>query len=185
MFSIASPPQENGRLEVATRMTGSALKRSLAEMPAGTPVELLGPGGSFTLIPDASAPAVFIAGGIGITPFRSITHDAVARRLPQRIILIYSNRDLASTAFHAELERLAASDANFTYVPTMTDAAESPWDGERRRVDAGFLRDHVGDVGAPTFYVAGPPGMVTGVTGAVLDAGANPVRVRSEEFEGY
>jgi ferredoxin-NADP reductase len=185
MFSIASPPQETGRLEVATRMTGSALKRSLAEMPAGTPVELLGPGGSFTLIPDASAPAVLIAGGIGITPFRSIAHDAVARRLPQRIVLIHSNRDPEGTAFRDEFERLAASHPSFTYVPTMTDAAPSSWGGERRRVDAGFLRDHVGDVGAPTFYIAGPPGMVTGVTGAVLDAGANPARVRSEEFEGY
>src|SRR5262245_58209417 len=63
-FSIASPPQQMARLEITTRMTGSALKRSLGAVPPGTPIDLRGPGGSFTLIPDATAPAVFIAGGI-------------------------------------------------------------------------------------------------------------------------
>lgn len=186
-FSIASPPQESGRIEIATRMTGSALKRSLAEIPLGTPIDVLGPSGSFTLHTDASVPAVFIAGGIGITPFRSMTHDAVLRRLPHRITLIYSNRNPESAAFHDELRRLAETHPAFTYVPTMTEADASPqiWDGERRFVTADLLRDHVGDLGIPIFYLAGPPGMVAGVTKTVIEAGADPARVRSEAFEGY
>jgi len=71
VFSIASPPQDTTRLLMATRMTGTALKRSLAEVPLGTPVDLSGPAWDFVLHEDASRPAVFIAGGIGIMPFRA------------------------------------------------------------------------------------------------------------------
>ena len=103
-FSIASPPQDAGRLVIATRMTGSALKRSLAEAPLGTPVSIFGPAGDFTLGPDPT-PVVFIAGGIGITPFRSMLLDAAARGLPHRITLIYSNRTPEGAPFHEELAR--------------------------------------------------------------------------------
>jgi ferredoxin-NADP reductase len=168
-------------------MTGSALKRSLAEVPLGRLVELLGPSGSFTLHTDSSMPAVFIAGGIGITPFRSMTHDAVSRKLPHRITLIYSNRNPESAAFHDEFRRMAKTHPTFRYVPTMTEAdtSQQPWEGEQRTVTADFLREYVGDLNTPIFYLAGPPGLVAGVTKTVIEAGANPTRVRSEEFEGY
>jgi ferredoxin-NADP reductase len=185
-FSIASPPQDAGRLVIATRMTGSALKRSLAEVPLGTPVSIFGPVGDFTLGPDPT-PVVFIAGGIGITPFRSMLLDAAARGLPHRITLIYSNRMLEGAPFHEELASLAKHHAAFAYVPTITEADKSPlpWDGERRLVNADFLHDHVGDMTAPIFYLAGPPGLVVAATKTVLEAGAAPAHVLSEEFSGY
>lgn len=186
-FSIASTVHDTADLRFATRMTGSAMKRSLAEVPLGTPVEILGPGGSFTLHEDASIPAVFIAGGIGITPFRSILQDAVRRRLPHRITLIYSNRNPEGAAFHEEFVRLVADCPTIRYVPTMTqaDTSRQTWSGERRYVNADFLRDHVGDLTAPIFYIAGPPGLVEGLTKVVAEAGADPSHVRAEEFAGY
>ena len=186
-FSIASGPHEAADLRFATRMTGSAMKRSLAEVALGTPVEILGPGGSFTLHEDPSIPAVFIAGGIGITPFRSMVQDAVRRRLPHRITLVYSNRNPEGAAFHEEFTRLVAGCPNLTYVPTMTQADKSrqAWSGERRYVNADFLRDKVGDLTAPIFYLAGPPGLVGGLTRIVVEAGADPAHVRAEEFAGY
>jgi ferredoxin-NADP reductase len=186
-FSIASPPQEDGRIRFATRMTGSPMKRSLAEAPLGAEIELAGPVGTFTLHEDPSVPAVFIAGGIGITPFLSMVHDAVSRRLPHAITLIYSNRTPEGTAFHEEFTRLAGRDERFTYLPTMTqvEASRQPWTGERRRVDGAFLRERLGDIAAPLYYVAGPPGLVAGVVRAVTEAGAERERVRAEEFLGY
>jgi ferredoxin-NADP reductase len=153
----------------------------------GTPVELLGPAGSFTLHQDASVPAVFIAGGIGITPFRSIVQDAARRGLPHRITLIYSNRTPEGAAFHQEFVRLAETHANLTYVPTMTqpDKARVPWTGECRYVNAEFLRDRIGDLSAPIFYLAGPPGLVGAVTKALAEANADLSRLRCEEFAGY
>ncbi|HYA20491.1 MAG TPA: FAD-dependent oxidoreductase [Burkholderiales bacterium] len=186
-FSIASPPQELAHLEIATRMTDSALKRSLAELPLSTPVELFGPAGSFVLHKASSMPAVFIAGGIGITPFRSMINDAFARHLTHQITLVYSNRNLEGAAFHDEFLRAAEAHTKFKYIPTMTEANKShrQWSGLRRIVDAHFLREHIGDIMAPVFYIAGPPGMVTGINKAVIEAGAEPARVRSEKFDGY
>ncbi len=185
-FSIASPPQEASRLVIATRMTGSALKRSLAEAPLGTPVSIFGPAGDFTLGPDPT-PVVFIAGGIGITPFRSMLLDAAARNLPHRITLIYSSRTPEGAPYHEELAGLARTHAAFHYVPTMTEADKSaqPWGGERRFVNADFLHDHVGDMAAPIFYLAGPPGLVVAATKTVLEAGAAPAHILAEEFSGY
>jgi ferredoxin-NADP reductase len=186
-FSIASPPQDAGRLLVATRMTGSALKRSLAEAPFGRAVSLFGPSGCFTLHEDPAVPAVFVAGGIGITPFRSILHDAATRRLAHRITLIYSNRAPSGAAFYAELSELAGRLPSLRFLPTMTDAEASvpPWTGERRMVSADFLRAVIGDMTEPIVYLAGPPGLVAAVSRAVLEAGADPSHIRSEEFEGY
>ena len=185
-FSIASPPQDAGRLVIATRMTGSALKRSLAEAPLGTPVSIFGPAGDFTLGPTPT-PVIFIAGGIGITPFRSMVLDAAARGLPNLITLIYSNRTPDGAPFHEELARLAKTHAAFRYVPTMVEADKwaQPWTGERRFVNADFLHDHVVDMTAPIFYLAGPPGLVVAATKTVLEAGVDPARVLSEEFSGY
>jgi ferredoxin-NADP reductase len=185
-FSIASPPREAGRLVIATRMTGSALKRSLAEAPLGTPASIFGPAGDFTLGPDP-APVVFIAGGIGITPFRSMLLDAAARSRPGPITLIYSGRTLEGTPFDEELASLAKTYPAFRYIPTITEAEKSPlpWTGERRFVNAEFLRDYVADMSAPIFYLAGPPGLVVAATKTVLDAGAAPAHVRAEEFLGY
>jgi ferredoxin-NADP reductase len=186
-FSIASPPQDAERLLIATRMTGSALKRSLAEVPLGTAVSLFGPSGRFTLQPAPGVPAVFIAGGIGITPFRSILSDAATRRLPHPIMLIYSNRNPSGAAFYAELVGLATKLPSLRFVPTMTAAEASvpPWTGERRMVNAEFLCEVIGDMTAPIFYLAGPPGLVSAVSKAVIEAGADPAHLRVEEFEGY
>jgi ferredoxin-NADP reductase len=186
-FSIASAPDESEHLLIATRMTGSALKRSLAEVPLGTPVSIFGPVGEFTLPPAATAPLVFIAGGIGITPFRSMVLDAAKRQLPHQITLIYSNRTPEGAPFLDELAGIAATYPSFRYLPTITDAehARRPWIGERRLVNADFLRECVGDVTRPTFYLAGPPGLVVAVTKTVLEAGADPAHVLAEEFSGY
>ena len=186
-FSIASPPHELDRLTIATRMTGSAMKRSLAEMPPGTPVSLFGPSGSFVLPADADAPSVFIAGGIGITPFRSMLLDAGERRLPHEVLLIYSNRNPEGAAFLDEMMALTQGAPGLRCVPTMTNAegGQPPWTGERRVVCPELLHDLVADMALPVFYVAGPPGLVAAVARSVVDAGADPARVRSEEFEGY
>src|SRR5262245_28731179 len=98
-FSITSSPADAPRLRFATRLTGSAFKRTLLEAPAGFEVDIDGPYGSFVLHKNAAKPAAFFAGGIGITPFHSIIKDATERRLPHKLTLFYANRTPASTAF--------------------------------------------------------------------------------------
>lgn len=186
-FSIASAPGERGALWVATRMTGTAFKRSLAEVPPEAPLTLTGPAGAFTMPAEATSPLLFIAGGIGITPFRSMLLDAVGRRLPHRITLLYSNRNAEGAAFHRELADLGRTHASFRYVPTMTQAetGRRPWEGERRPVGPELLREILAALPRPRIYVAGPPGLVGAAASAAREAGAAPDQVVTEEFDGY
>jgi len=102
-LSIASGPHEV-TLMVATRMRDTAFKRELKKMPLGSQVKINGPLGCFTLHCDTLRPAVFLAGGIGITPFRSMIVSAARERLANRIVLFYSNRRPEDSAFLQELQ---------------------------------------------------------------------------------
>ena len=104
-FSIASAPGESD-LMIATRMRDTAFKRVLKTMPLGTEVRIVGPFGSLTLHQNAARPAVFLAGGIGITPFRSMLRQAAEQKLPHHLFLFYSNRCPEGAAFLEELQEL-------------------------------------------------------------------------------
>src|SRR5437879_131827 len=88
-FSIASAPFQ-GLLMFATRMRDTSFKRSLKEMPLGTVVKMDSATGDFTLQKNSAKPAVFLAGGIGITPFSSIVRQAAHDRAPHKLYLFYS-----------------------------------------------------------------------------------------------
>src|SRR5213082_1954228 len=105
-ISVVTSPNERGVLGCCTRLRDSAFKRSLAELPVGTEVDVEQPKGTFVLPEDADRPYVFVAGGIGITVFRSMLRYIADERLPYRVTLVYSNRDRASAAFFDELEEL-------------------------------------------------------------------------------
>ncbi|WP_324695165.1 FAD-dependent oxidoreductase [Novosphingobium sp. RL4] len=180
-FSLASAPQEP-ELVIATRMTDTAFKRCLADLPAGSPVGIEGPYGDLTL-DGGTTPVVFLAGGIGITPFRSMILDAVGRGLSRDVTLFYSNRSAADAAYLPELEQLASSNPRFKLVATMTDAAD--WQGERGFIDRPMIERHAGDITAPVFYLAGPPAMVAAMEALLLEAGVRSGNIRAEVFTGY
>src|ERR671931_2507347 len=83
-ITVVTSPNEKGVLGFATRMRDSAFKRSLRELPVGTEVEVEPPKGTFALPEDSSRPLVFVAGGIGITVFRSMLRYVQAEELPHR-----------------------------------------------------------------------------------------------------
>src|SRR5215831_14607803 len=104
-FSIASAPFE-ADLVVTTRMRDTAFKRVIRTLSLKSEIQISGPVGSFTLHADASRPAVFLVGGIGITPFRSIILQATKDRLVHKLYLFYSNRRPEDAAFLDELQNV-------------------------------------------------------------------------------
>src|ERR1041384_6306370 len=118
-FSIASAPHEE-TIMVATRMRDTAFKRVLKILPLDTTVKIEGPFVHLTLHNNAARPAVLLAGGIGITPFRSILFRAAKEKLPHRIFLFYSNRRPEDAPFFEEFRKLARQNPNFSFIPTMT-----------------------------------------------------------------
>lgn len=185
-FSIVSAPFQD-ELVVATRMRDSAYKCALIALPNGTLVKLEGPFGSLALHNNRARPAVFIAGGIGITPFMSIFRQAAKDRLPQQMILLYSNRQPENAAFLAELQQLARDNSNLQLIATMTEMEKSraAWDGETGPIDEYLVRRICGQLSAPIYYLVGPPGMVESMRETLSAAGVNDDDIRSEEFYGY
>jgi ferredoxin-NADP reductase len=133
---------------------------------------------------NASRPLVFVAGGIGITAFRSMLRYIQDKSLPHRVTLIYSNRDRESTAFLDELEQIAQANPNVRLIVTMT--SDDGWPGPRRRIDAGFLKDQLGaNLNGATYMVAGPPEMATAVTDELQRAGVDKDLIATDSFSGY
>ena len=192
-FSINSAPDDED-LVFATRLRNTAFKRVLAKMPLGSAVAFEGPFGNFTLHNDASRPAVLLAGGIGITPFRSIVRRAAHEKLPHRILLFYANRRPEDAPFLDELRQLSAVNPNFTFVPTMTgmERSDVPWIGATGPIDRELIAKNLASKDAPAetlagpiYYAAGPPGMVTALRKMLNEAGVDDDDIRTEEFTGY
>lgn len=184
-FSLASAPYEED-LIIATRMRDTALKRSLKKIPIGSELILDAPWGELILHDDTSVPAVFLTGGIGITPVRSIVLQATRDKLPQKLTLFYSNRRAEDAAFLDELKHAEEQNPNFTFVPVITKKPDSShWKGETGHIDKAMLQRHLDDLSKPIYYISGPPDMVSAMQKLLKDAGVKDTNVRAEEFSGY
>jgi ferredoxin-NADP reductase len=184
-FTIASAPHE-AELMIATRMRDSTFKRFLKTAPAGTSVRIDGPNGEMVLHDDPR-PAVFLAGGIGITPFLSMARHASRERLPHRIYLFYSNRRPEDAAFLAELQEMERRNPNYHLIATMAEAEKSAqgWSGETGFIRRDMLERHLPDTASPIYYFAGPPAMTMAMQEMLQGIGIGEDAMRYEEFYGY
>ena len=185
-FTIASAPFD-ADLMITTRMRDTAFKRVLGKAAPGFEVKIEGPTGSFVLPRKAEKPAVFLAGGIGITPFVSIIRQATHDQAPHQIYLFYSNRRPEDACFLDLLSEAARQNPNFHLIATMTEMSKSrrEWKGETGYINKDCLAKHLPALQGPIYYLAGPPGMVTAMRGMVTNAGVDEDDIRTEEFAGY
>lgn len=185
-FSFASAPYEDD-LIFATRMRDTAFKRVLKTMESGTEIRLNAPYGSFTLYDDESNPAVFLTGGIGVTPVRSIILQALHDHVPHRILVFYSNRKPEDATFLDELAASCGKNPNCTFVATMTrmEASGREWHGETAVISKAMLLKYMDDLRLPVYYLDGPPAMVGAMRKILSEAGVDDNRIRTEEFSGY
>jgi ferredoxin-NADP reductase len=183
-ITVVTSPNDRNTLGLATRLRDSAFKKSLQELEVGDEVEVEPPKGKFMLPEDTSRPLVFIAGGIGITVFWSMLQYIEEKSLPYRVTLIYSNRNREETAFFDELRAYEQRNPTLRLILTMTQ--DPGWDGESRKIDAQFLRDHIGDdFNEHTFMVAGPPDMVEAMKEALAEVGVAEENVLAQGYSGY
>jgi ferredoxin-NADP reductase len=185
-LSIASAPYE-GNLMVATRLRATAFKRTLSSLPVGIDLLLEGPYGAMTLPRKTKRPAVLLAGGIGITPFRSLIFNAAQSQFPRGILLFYSVRVPEEAAFLEELREMERYNGRYKLICTVTqpEKVSVPWRGETGRISMQMLSKWVPDLSVPIYYIAGPPGMVIGVRQMLVGAGIAEEDIRAEEFAGY
>jgi NAD(P)H-flavin reductase len=184
-YSIASSPedaQRHGRLEFLLRVDASGdAGLHLADLRVGRKIDLEGPFGAFTL-PDATeAPAfLFVAGGTGIAPLRSMVRHLLAQGETRPISVLYSARTPDEFAFGAELRRLSRT-GRLTLTLTVTGTATDDWRGERGRIGAAQLAAALPSPDALAF-VCGPPALVDDVPPLLLKLGASSSHIRIEEW---
>lgn len=183
-FTFINSPNEKGIVRMATRLGVSAFKRSLLELPVGSEVEIGPIGGKFILPADQHSPFVFIAGGIGITPFLSMLAYIREESLDVAIKLIYSNRDSLSAAYLDLLYSFLKNNPLMELILTMTQ--DPSWGGENRRVDGAFIKSYLsGDVNSYSYFLSGPPGFVEASVSDLNSLGVCSLNIKTENFAGY
>jgi ferredoxin-NADP reductase len=170
---------------IAMRMRKTDFKTELMAAALGTKFVVSRPRGSFVLHTDITRPAVLLAGGIGITPVRSILQWATEERLSHKLYLFYANRDLDDAAFMQEFENMTAQNPNFTFIPTITGRRTLAWPFEKGHIDREMLTRHIRGVKGPVYYIAGPSGMVTAMSEMLNASGVNDDDIKVEEFGDY
>jgi len=183
-FTISSAPTEQGIIMLTTRLRGSGFKETLRHAQPGYELTVETPRGSFVVPDGETRQHVFIAGGIGVTPYRSILRNAVDIGAPIDALLLDFNRAFVDVSFRAEFEAIAAGMSSIRFVPVLSEP-EPGWTGERGRLDERLLRRHVSDIGGSLFWVSGPPPMVTSSMEAVAQLGVAPDAMREDSFTGY
>src|ERR1051325_9660830 len=183
-FSLASAPYED-YLMSATRMRDTAFKRVLKTMPLGTELTLDAPYGSFTLHNNAAIPAVFVTGGIGVTPVRSIVLQAIHDQVAHRIIVIDSNKRPEDTAFLNDLNKPHDENPHYTFVGTMTGMGKSQleWHEETGHVTQAILARHIVDLTIPIYYIAGRRGMVAALLRTLMEPGVTTTIFARRSFQ--
>lgn len=176
-FSLASSPNEKTCLKIAFRLSESGFKKNMSEASLGTQVMVEGPFGLFTLPEDYARPVVFIAGGIGITPFLSMATDAAEKKSSADITLLYANSSAESTAYTDVLKELEQKNPQFRLrekIGPLDDAFVSK-----------SARECLLPSASCAWYIAGPPGMVQAARHLLLRNGIAEESVRIEEFSNY
>lgn len=182
-FSLLSTPHDN-HIALATRLQPSAYKKSLHALSIGKPIKFAGPSGNFTLHTDQQIPAVFIAGGIGITPFYSMIRHTQQMATPRELTLFYGNQRREDAAFLVELEEMSHHMPHFHFVPTLAEP-DPDWQGATGFINHALIKKHVHDLSKPVFYICGSPAMVAALRETLDELGINADRISVEDFPGY
>jgi ferredoxin-NADP reductase len=185
-FSLSSSPTEKGHISVTCKISDTPFKQALARLQPGETAEVYGPLGAFLL--DSKRPSLFIAGGIGITPFRGMFRYAADTHDSQKRTLLYSARVPEELVFRPELDEIFRQSPNLqvAYTVTRPSTSKEAWTGRVGRIDLPWIRDSLASLNSPKVYVAGLPEMVhETVAGLIGPLGVPNDDIDYEMFRGF
>lgn len=183
-MSIASAPSDD-HLLFAMRISETGYKRTVVGLKPGDEMIVGAPVGHFTLVPNDTRMVVFLTGGIGITPARSIVRQASVEADAREFFLFYSNYRPEDTAFLEEM-RGEFPNIRAKSVLTMTnmETSRENWDGERGFITADMLAKYLPNVKAPFYYLVGTPGFTKAMEGILAGFGIEKENIKQDPFVG-
>ncbi len=186
-FTLASSPTEDTlRLGVRFYRKSSTFKKAMLLMGKNGEIVAGQLAGDFTLPDDRRQRCVFIAGGIGITPFRSMIKYLLDTNQRRPITLLYSNKTVAEIIYKEVFDR-AQQRLGIKTVYTVTDPQQIPsdWKGRIGRIDEQLIRTEVPDYHKCLFYVSGPNAMVTATEEMLIGMGVARSQIKMDFFPGF
>lgn len=181
-LSIAASPTEDF-IMFSTKTGESPWKKVYSSLKEGDKVKVTGPMGAFVLKEDAQN-IVFLGGGIGITPFRSMIKYATDKKLPIKMTLLYSNRIPVEICYKDEWQLLEKQNPSLKVVNTITDET-SNWNGRKGRINEQMIKEFCDDLQNTLFYTCGPPAMVDAMLSLLKSMNVPQQNIRREVFTGY
>lgn len=181
-LSLSSSPTEDF-LEVTKRLTGHEFSNALNELTVGDTAVIRGPRGNFTFHGEYDKICA-LAGGIGITPQRSIIRYATDNGLKTSIMLIYSNQYEDGVAFAEDLDAMQRRNQELKVLITITRPSQS-WRGQTGRISKLLIKSMVPDYSERIFYASGPPRMVAAIDNIITELGLPKTQIKQEDFLGY
>jgi len=184
-FTIASAPTDTEvHLGVKFYKGPSAFKRSLLNLKPGDVVYAAQVAGNFTLPRDKTEKLAFIAGGIGVTPFRSMIQDMINRRDQRSIVMLYGNNSVNEIAYSEVFDRAEWELGIRTVYAVVEDSAPDA-DMHRGFIDAALIRREIPDYRDRTFYISGPRTMVLRFQSVLKELGIARSRIKVDFFPGF
>ena len=176
-FSLSALP--NGQhIRLTIRQLGD-FTQSVPTIAPGTKVWVSGPYGAFTHEQQQTQKVLYIAGGIGITPIRSMIEERAAQGKKDTAVMLYGNRSLEDTALMSELQPLAAS-INMSIYNVLSD--QKDYAGETGFIDKEKIARLVPDAAERDVFLCGPPPMMAGIKKALDELGVPASQVHYERF---
>jgi ferredoxin-NADP reductase len=184
-FTISASPSED-HLMLTTKLAdpSSTFKKALLALKPSQEIAIRGPFGHFILPEIATSPIVFLGGGVGITPFRSMIKFATDTKRPTPITLFYANKTPADIIYHQEFEAWRGENPNLKIIYTV-DKPEPGWVGETGYLTAAMIKKYLANLADYTYYICGPPAMIDAYTKVLVELGIPPEKVLLEKFSGY
>jgi ferredoxin-NADP reductase len=187
-FTISSSPTEDILMITTKIREESGYKKTLDKIEEGSFLEYQGPIGDFVLKKNKEKVQVFLAGGIGITPFRSIIKYKIDKNLKTKIDLIYSCSTTEEITFRNELEIWNKNgQINLDITITHPEESKEKWDGLKGRLDRNVIEDIIKNYNIENidFWVCGPPPFVSAMEEELSGMGINNESIITEKFSGY
>lgn len=182
-FSISSSPSEKDYIEFTKKLTESEYSKALKAFKPGSWALVDAPYGTFTFQGEHRKVAL-LAGGVGITPFRSICRYCTDKQLDSSIVLLYGCRNESEIAFETELEEMQMQNPNLKVVVILNEAS-SHWKGLLGFINADLVKNQVPDYNERIFYACGPPGMVKAMGTLVASMGLPSSQLKLEVLAGH
>ena len=184
-WTIVSSPTETGGLTLAIKELGD-FTATIGQLRPGARVLVHGPFGRFTHVLHAANSGeqrVFLAAGIGITPFRSMLRYMADRPGGASTLLIYGNRTQNDIIYREELDHIEQLSNGAVRVVHVLSKADATWSGERGHIDIATIRRHCDfSHGNPSFWICGPGPFTQAMVNGLLAAGIRPTQIHTEAF---